>query len=413
MSELDFPISARFFIALAISVLIGLERESSSAEKKGFVLAGVRTYSLVGVYAFGCAWLYNSGVTWLLPVGLLSITAIAVVEYLAKLRKGHIGFTSETAVLLTFVVGAMCLLAEIWLPLALGIVATLVMSEKTKIEGFVSRLDQAEFLGVLKFLLVTVIILPVLPDENFTQFNLNPRTIWKIVVLVSSIGFAGYFLSRKLGQKYGLWLSGLLGGIASSTAVAIATGRTARKSPASGHRALQASILASGVMYLRIAVLIWIIRPEFVSHFWWKLVILAAIGLILAPTVRTSKGAAAVAGSIDDMQNPFEIRPAIVFALLYVVLTVVTAVVTQYYGDVGLLGLASISGVTDIDPFILSLARHTEAFHGLFFTAVGLSMMSNTIVKGIYFGSLAPVVRREAALYYGIWAALHIPILMI
>jgi len=413
MEQLDLPLSARFFITLAISVLIGLERERSATEIKGFVFAGVRTYSLVGVFGFGCAWMYGAGVTWFLPIGLLSITAIAVVEYLAKLKKGYIGFTSEIAVLITFLIGALCLEAQIWLPLALGIIATFLMSEKMLIERFVDRLDKTEFLAVLKFLLVTLIILPVLPNEDFTRFNLNPAKIWRLVILVSSIGFAGYFLSKRLGQKFGLWLSGLLGGIASSTAVAITTGRIARKTPGVGKRALQASILATGIMYLRILVLIWIIRPDFIPYFWWKLVALAVIGVIFAPTVKSPGVSAKADLSISDIQNPFEIRPAILFAVLYVVLTVVTAIVQQYYGNVGLLGLASLSGVTDIDPFILSLTRHTAEYHKLFFTAIGLSMMGNTIAKGIYFGWLASSVRKQAAIYYGIWAALHIPILLV
>ena len=202
MEDITLPYSLRFFIALGLSLLIGLERERSGFISKGKVFAGVRTYSLIGVYGFGCAWLVSLDVPWALPMGMLTLGALALVGYLAKLKTGHVGWTSEVAAMLTFIMGALCLKADIWLPMALGIIGTFLLSEKAKLESYVERLDQAEFLAVIKFLLVTLIIMPVLPNQSYTEFKLNPRHIWQIVVLVSAIGFGGYLLTRAIQSAW-------------------------------------------------------------------------------------------------------------------------------------------------------------------------------------------------------------------
>ncbi len=412
MQELFIPVHVRFVIALGLSLLIGLERESSALIHKGRAYAGVRTYSLIGVYGFGCAWLYNAGVPWMLPVGMLSITALALVGYLAKLKGGHVGWTSEVATVLTFITGALCLISDIWLPLALGIVGTFLLSEKARFEQYVDRLDKTEFLAVVKFLLVTLIILPVLPDQSYTQFNLNPRKIWQIVVLVSSIGFAGYFLTKKFGAKVGLWLSGLLGGIVSSTAVAIASGRIAQNKPEQCANALKASLLASSIMYLRILVLIWFISPVFVEHIWWKMVVLALCGFALS-VIGTHVARDNGETHVGTLQNPFEIRPAMVFALLFVVLSVATVLVQKFYGNAGIITLAAIIGISDIDPFILSVISQTTQAESVIVSAILVSMLSNTILKGIYFGFLAKKARVATAWRFGLLAILHIPIILI
>ncbi len=407
----DWPMPFRFFLALAISFLVGLERESSAIHRKPIIFAGVRTYSLVGVYGFGCSWLYYNEFTWVLPLGMISVTTLVMANYYAKMKAGQSGWTSEIAALLTFIIGVLCMVAEIWVPMALGIVGTFLLSEKTKLENFVKRLDETEFLAVLKFLLVTMIILPVLPNENFTEYNLNPRKIWQIVVLVSAIGFVGYFLSKKYGSRVGLWLSGLLGGIVSSTAVSIACGRIAQKNPERTINALQASLLASSVMYIRVLILIWILAPNMTQYFWMKLSLLALIGVLLSFSVRPGKNHVNVS-KVETLHNPFEIKPALIFAVMFILMSVITSLVTKYYGNTGMITLSIITGVTDIDPFILSLVEHVDKYRLLIVPAVIVAMMSNTVAKGIYFGIFARTGRLATAWRFSLWAALHIPILL-
>lgn len=417
----DLPFQLRFVMALLLGFLVGLERESVGIKKGSRGYAGVRTYSLIALFGFGCAWLQQkTGADWALPVGLASLTALTIVGYLSKSREGHIGWTSEVAALLTFVIGALSLQADIWLPMALGVIGTFLLSEKSELEKQVERLDQVEFLAVLKFLIVSVIILPVLPNKEFplfefegTPFHINAYKVWFIVVMVSSVGFAGYFLSKKFGSKAGLWLSGLLGGIVSSTAVSVAAGRIAQRCPEQRASALQASLLASSVMYPRILALIWFIQADVALLFWWKLLALSAAGVVLALYIRKSEAEPARENrAVEPSHNPFEIKPALVFAFLFLVLSVGTTFVKVIYGDKGLLALSAVIGIADIDPFILSLVSHAKSLENLVVPAVLIAMMSNTIVKGIYFGALSKESRVAAGWRYGILAACHLPLIL-
>jgi len=409
MPPTEFLSVLRFALALALGFLIGLERERSGATKQSRVFAGVRTFTLISLFGFACAWLHNLGLTAAVPVGMVAIAGLAALEYFAKLRENRIGWTTEAAVLLTYAIGALALLAPPWVPLALGIIGTLLLSEKSRLEGLVESLDSAEFLAVLKFLIVTALILPVVPDRAFTRFAINPHKLWLIVVMVSAVGFAGYFMIKKLGTKFGWWLSGLAGGIVSSTAVSVAAGRIAQQQPGQAHHALQAALLASSVMYLRILVLVAFLNGAFVPALAWKLGVLCAAGFVLAWLVRplAERGAK---GPASTMQNPFEIVPALMFALLFVVLMVATKLVQAHFGDSALLGLAAVIGVVDIDPFILSLVQSNPEPQRLFVSAILVAMMVNTLAKGVYFSTLAGSIRRPALGRFALWASLHLPL---
>lgn len=408
---LEWAPQFRFVLALGLGLLVGLERERAAWQTKSPLLAGVRTHTIISLYGFACAWLFQMQVPLLLPVGLVTVAVLAAVGYRAKAREGHLGWTSEIAVLMTFAVGALALLADVWIPLALGILHAVILSEKNEIEGAARKLDDAEFLAVLKFLIVTMIVLPALPNREYTEFQLNPRRMWLIVTMVSSIGFAGYFMAKRWGQQAGWWLSGVLGGIASSTAVSIAAGRMAQRNPNEARHALQAAVLASSVMYLRILVLIWIVNRAFVPHLWWRLGGLCGAGFLLALAQRPSK-AQDQTPSLHGA-NPFELRPALVFAAVFSGLSILTVLVRKELGNAGLLALSAVVGATDIDPFLLSLMRGTTQADRIVVPAVLLAMMSNTVVKGIYFGSLAKTVRRETAWRFGLLALLHVPFALI
>jgi uncharacterized membrane protein (DUF4010 family) len=412
MNSFEWTFELRFIVALALGFLIGLERESAGTDRKGRFFAGVRTFTLISLFGFGCGWLQHLNVSFALPAGLIVIGALVLTEYLGKLKEGRLGGTSEIATLLTFVIGALALLTDVWVSMALGIISTLLLSEKSELEQFVDKLNKFEFLAVLKFLLITIIIFPALPNKDYTQFNLNPAHIWQIVIMVSTIGFVGYFLMKRLGDKLGLWLSGLLGGLVSSTAVCIAVGRIAEKDPAQGKNALQASILACSVMYLRILVIVWIVNSSILYLLWWKLVFLSLTGFILAFTIKF-KNPQPIEHSDSTIQNPFEIKPAIIFAVLFVILTIATVWVKNFLGSIGLLFLSAIVGVTDIDPFILSLINGATHIEPVIISAIIIAMMSNTIIKVVYFTVQTKQQKKTAYIHYGIWALLHIPLVFL
>jgi uncharacterized membrane protein (DUF4010 family) len=300
------------------------------------------------------------------------------------------------------------MLVDVWIAMSLGVINTMLLSEKAMLESYVERLSKVEFLATVKFILVTVIILPVLPNQEFTQFHINPFKIWQIVVIVSTLGFVGYLLEKKFGSKLGLWMSGIFGGIVSSTAVTLSMGHMAKQNPSRSSSALQAALLASSVMYLRVLVLVWFINASFLPNLWPRFIFLSVVGVVLSLRM-TRKELPASESEVPDLQNPFEIRPAIGFALLFVILSVITGFVKSTVGNSGLLAVSAIVGVSDIDPFILSLVQGSDGTLHIFTSAIILAMMSNTIAKAIYFWSLSPKTRKETALKYSIYALLHIP----
>jgi len=403
MNIIEWTPQLRFIVALALGFLAGLERESSKSKNKKIILGGIRTYPIISMLGFGCAWLFQLGVTFILPVGLLSITALAVISYFTKVQSEKFGATSEITALLTFIVGALALLVDIWAAMALGVINTVLLSEKANLEDFVDNTDRAEFLAVIKFILVTLIILPILPDQNFTKFELNPSNVWKVVIIVSTIGFVGYFLAKRFGNKFGLWLSGLLGGLVSSTAVTVAYGRMAQKKVSLGGSALRGAIVASSMMYARILVLIFIINPILIKYNFWQYLILVFVGIGLSlynnQAVHVSEKSEK---ELQNLQNPFEIKPAVVFAFLFLLLSVVSKLVVEYFGEQGLLSLAAVVGLTDITPFILSIIQPKNLNINFITSAIFLAMMSNMIMKGIYFGYLVPHLRKETAIRFGI-----------
>lgn len=412
MNFIEWNDQLRFLVAIALGFLVGLERESRRSALAAKLTAGVRTYTLISLFGFGCAWLYRLKIEFIIPVGVVVIGGMVLASYFAKQKLGTVGWTSEVAALLTFVVGVLSLIADIWIAMALGIFTTLLLSEKAELEHYIEKLDKSEFLAVIKFLIVTIIVLPALPDKNYTKFNLNPYQIWQIVILVSSIGFVGYFLMKKFGDKVGIWMSGILGGIVSSTAVSIAMGNIAKNNGLIAKRAFQATILACSVMYLRILVIIYLLNSGIANDMWWKLIMLSCVGLLFA-AITHDKNSETSAGPISSIQNPFEIKPAIIFAFLFVLLSIGTIWVKQLFGGGGVLVLSAIVGVTDIDPFILSIINKRLPVENIIESAILISMISNTIVKGFYFGFLVKELRKQVTLYFAIWVVMHIILIFI
>ena len=153
---------------------------------------------------------------------------------------------------------------------------------------------------------------------------------------------------------------------------------------------------------------IWIINYTFVQDLWWRLLILSAIGVILSFGITEDSGVNNHS-EITGLKNPFEIKPAVIFAFLFIVLTIVSDYVKTYIGNDGLISLSIIVGITDIDPFILSIVNNTKDIHKIIIQSILIAMMSNTIVKSIYFGYLSPTTRKETLTRFSIWSLLHLP----
>ena len=384
------PTTADLFeilIVLALTLLMGLEREAKSAADRSYVIAGVRTFPLIGLTGYVVARL-SPGSPIPLAMGLLAITPFLAISYAHKLRSGDHGVTTEVSVLVAFLVGALVERDMVRVAMPVAVAAVLLLQAKAPMERFATRLPMGEITTCVKFLLLAGVILPVLPNQSYTQFGLNPFKTWLVVVVVSGISYVSYIIQRLARSRNSVLLTALLGGAYSSTLTTVVLAKRARLSE---DRRLYAgaTLLASSVMYLRLAILLW----AFNSSLGWALgPRFVALGLVAGGVAWavTSLGRKPepVAAEEPEMEtkNPLELHTAFIFAGLFVAISVVTQLVTRSMGQSGLFALAGVMGIADVDPFIMSLTQTAGAATPLQAAAVAvvIAAASNNIAKGIY-----------------------------
>lgn len=375
-------------LVLFLSFLLGLEREEHKARVAHYVFGGIRTFPMLGLVGYGIGRISGGNVVSL-AIGFVVVGAMMVVSYWHKVHADPgAGATTEVSGLLTYVIGALVYVGAYWVAVAFGVVAVLLLELREGLEKLTAKVGRDEVAAFAKFLVLAVVILPVLPDRPFTRFALNPFRMWLVVVAVSGLSYASYVLQRWRKDRSGVLLAALLGGAYSSTATTVVI---ARRSKEGGPPRVYAGgiLAASGVMYLRIAVL--------VSLFDWPLAValtptlagLALVGIAAGAIVAFVPGAktgGAAAAAAAQEKNPLELRPAFVFAAAFVVILVVTRLVLDWVGKGGLYALAAVMGLTDVDPFVMSLAQsggHGEPM-GVVASAVVVAAAANNVAKGVY-----------------------------
>lgn len=386
------PELAGFAVTLGLSLLIGFEREEKRPDDQAGFFGGVRTFPMIGLAGFLLVEVFDSPIPF--AVGLLVLGFLLAVSHWGSIQANDLGLTTEFAALLTFGLGAAASREMYWLALAVGVVAVVLLHEKRRLEGLASRVPPEELRTLLRFLILTAVILPAVPNHAFTMYEINPFKIWLVVVAVSGVSYASYLLQLRLGDR-ALLLSGILGGAYSSTVTTVVL---ARQSKNGHHAALSyagAIISATGVMYLRLWILVLLFAPalgERLTVLFWGL----SLGALVVGFVMTRIGSTDNGNGDERTQpaNPLEISSAFTFAGIFLIVLVVTRMVAGRFGGTGVLIMAAIMGAADVDPFILGITQNvgttlpieTAAF------AVVIAAATNNLVKGIYaavFGSKA------------------------
>jgi uncharacterized membrane protein (DUF4010 family) len=385
------PDALKIVLVLFLSFLIGLEREEHKTAAGSYSFGGVRTFPLIGLLGYSIALL--SG-TQLLPVafGFVVVGGFLLLSYWHKLSRAEAaGVTSEMSGLATYIVGALVFHDHLWIATALSVASLLLLELKAGLERLAQRAAPQEILTFAKFLLLSAVILPILPNQPFGRFHLNPFKTWVVVVAVSAISYGSYVLQKLTKKRGGVILAALLGGAYSSTVATVAMSRRAAREQRP-HLFAGGILIASGMMYLRLVVLVIIFNRR--------------LGAMLAPAFLALAAAAILAGWFwsrrpDAVQsqiqrefepgNPLELGAAFLFALLFLAMLVATQLAVTYLGHAGVNLLAAIMGVTDVDPFILGMTQSAGALTPLKVaaTAVLIAAASNNVVKGIYSYSLA------------------------
>jgi len=386
------PLDAvKILLTLFLSFLIGLEREEHKAVAGYYGFGGVRTFPLIGLIGYAVALL--SG-TQLIPLtlGFLVVGSFLLLSYWHKLSSPQAaGVTSEMSGLTTFLVGALVYYGHFWIATALSVASLLLLELKSALEKLATRIPSEEIFTFAKFLFLSAVILPILPNQEFGRFHVNPFKTWLVVVAVSSISYGSYVLQKVTKERGGVALAAILGGAYSSTVTTVVLSRRAAREERP-HLFAGGILIASGVMYLRLVALVALFNHRLVAALAPAFLVLAgvAIGVGWYWSRRPDVSMAKIKREFEP-KNPLELMAAFGFAALFLAMLVATQAAVTYLGNAGVDTLAAIMGVTDVDPFIMGMTQAAGTLTPLKEAAgaVLIAAASNNLIKGIYAYSLA------------------------
>jgi len=380
----------KFILVLIFSLLIGLEQRRHHINENEDLLFGTdRTFTFIGLLAYV---LFIADpvnyVPFLIGFGLIGL--LLGIQYHQKIaQNGKFGLTSTILALLTYCIPIMVFTQPVWLVLSF-IVAILLLTEmKNNFITLSKKASEEEFITLAKFITFAGIILPLLPESNISaQIPISPFHLWLAIVVVSGISYSSYLLKKFVFPKSGIFLTGMLGGLYSSTATTVILARKEKQGLA-GSQTVSAIMIANGMMYLRILFLAFIFYSQVAVQLAIPFIVMFLVTLILS---KFGSGENQKNGLGDDQdivatsgKNPLEFRTAAIFGILFVVFALVTDFVLKSYGSAGITGLAYVVGVTDIDPFLLNLLQQkTGITQVTIVLAIINATNSNNLLKMIY-----------------------------
>jgi uncharacterized membrane protein (DUF4010 family) len=401
-------LAVRLAAALGIGLLLGIEREHARDESEQ-TFGGVRTFALITLFGAMAAFLQDElGREWLALAIFVAVAALIVVSYAITAAAGSVGMTTEVTALLAFVLGALCGWGELGVASAAAVASLLLLTLKDYLHRLAERLEAADVYATVKFALISVIILPLLPNETYgpAPFDaINPYKIWLMVVLIAGLNFIGYVLVKVLGSEHGIGLTGVLGGLVSSTAVTLSFSQRSRQEPAQAQAFVLAIVIAWSIMFVRVVVMTGLVYPPLALSLGIAIGGMAGVGLVVSLYLwRRSRSRST--GTVTTGANPFELTEAIKFGLLFGAVTVAAKAAQAYFGEAGLYLAGTLAGATDVDAISLSMANLAAANPESATVAartIVLAVLSNTLVKtGMAISIGAPALRRTLLLTTGL-----------
>ncbi len=393
----------RLSVSLAIGLLIGLERGwQARNEAEGKRTAGLRTFALTGLLGGTAAALASLTGPAVLGLAFVGFTAVfAAFSWMEARSENSYSVTSVVAGMLTFALGAYAALGELQVAIAAAVAATLLLAFKPTLHGWMRRLTPEEIRGALILLAMTFLLLPVLPDRTIDPWDsLNPARIWTYAILIAALSFAGYVAVRAMGDQAGILVAALAGGLASSTAATLTFARLAqeqRDQPGAGPLLAGGALLAGAVMFARILVITGAINAALIPHLAAPLGAAGAVFLVAGLLLVWRRRSEHDGHAGLKLRSPFELGTALKLAAFIAVISVVSKIVSGAVGEAGVLAVAAVSGLADVDALTLSMAR--LAPDGIAPTtaavAIGVAAAVNTAVKAAISG-VAGTVRMGA-----------------
>lgn len=352
-----------FGTALGIGLLIGLERGWEFRDwGEGTRVAGLRTFGLIALLGGVWALLAREADPILIGFSFLALTIVLLVAYYSSLEKFEdFGITSVIAALLTFAFGALAVFGYTVLASSSAVVVTFLLGFKPLLHGWLKKIERRELFATLKLLLISVVMLPILPDRYLDPWQVfNPYHVWLMVVLIATISYLGYFAIKIAGNRHGPVLTGVFGGLASSTAVTLNLARFSRQFP-NGENALSAGILtACATMFPRTLFLASIINPALLKPLLPALLSMGLLSYLFAFLFWRTAATIYKTDTVLRLENPFQLVTALKFGALLLTILFIVKMLRIYFGDTGAYFVAAISGITDVDPITLSMSRMSK-----------------------------------------------------
>jgi uncharacterized membrane protein (DUF4010 family) len=384
-------------VALGVGLLIGFEREQSSGSdgRTGDTsMGGIRTYPAVALAGALATMLSREVGSWIAVAAFSAVAALVAISYADDVRHGRDrGLTSEAAMLVVFLLGALAptqgLLAttqekQVVVLFSVAVVVTLLLSLKPSLHAIARKATKDDVYATLKFLLVAVVLLPLLPDRAYGPLDvLNPYRIGLLIVLIAGVGFTGYVAVRALGPGKGLGITGLVGGLVSSTAVTLASAGHARREPALSASCAMAVVLANTVMGPRVLVIVAAVNPDFARVLAVPIAAVTLVGCVASWVFwRRAQGASAAAAALE-IRNPFELTSAIKMGALLAAVLFVSKAAAVNLGTGAVYVTSVFAGATDVDAIAVSMAHLTGAQVAapVAGTAVLVAIAANTVTK--------------------------------
>jgi len=402
----DFNIDHLIGLATSIGIgfLIGMERQfSKEAVEHQEQFAGIRTFTMVSMFGFISALLSTLMGDWIFGLTLACVFAFVVVSYVQLSKQpSNKGATSEFALLITFTLGAMVFMKLILFALIIMVVMLMLLAFKPTLHLFVEKLKRQELLAIILFVVMSALVIPFLPNDNFGPYELwNLKEIWQMVVLVSGTSLVGYMIAKFMGQR-GTMLAGIVGGLVSSTSVALAFSRKSMetKSKATSFFYAMGVISACTIMFPRILFEVYVVNAELAKQLWVPVLLITIAGFGSATLIyKFRKGKPGANGIV--LKNPLDFSTAIKFAFLYAAVQWLVKYSSIHFGDSGTYIAGAISGITDVDAITLSMAKISKASGdaNLAISTILIAALSNTLVKFIIIISLGSVELRKTALF--------------
>ena len=399
----------RFAVALLIGALIGLEREFVQQRTEERDFAGIRTFSLMAMLGAAAAYFSQQFGLLLFVAAYLSLALLVWASHLGDIYRGHQeGITTEVVAMFVPLLGAMVIWDEVELAAALGVITALLLALKPRLHGLARGMSAEDLRATLEFALITAVILPLLPNQNFGPFGLlNPFQIWLLVVFVSGIGFLGYVLIKILGAEQGVGLTGVLGGLVSSTATTVSLAGRSKGNPGLSPILVRGIILASCVMFPRVLVEVGVVYPPLLRMV--SIPIGAMLFVSLGFVLYLWRGRRADEQEDREemkVSNPLKLPTAITFALAFSVVLIVVRAANDFFGDAGVYVASALTGLTDVDAITLSaseLASNGQLQPQVAAMAVVLAALVNTAAKAVMVWFLgAPELRRTVMRAFGL-----------